>query len=101
MASFQCARIERMLLPRAALQDIFASKATDSLPALNTSHLSSMTDDTGMLQHAIFYGVRSAGFSVRTTFRSHFTMQQLVAAETAFIPIVSMKIRERNQRFPS
>jgi glycosyltransferase involved in cell wall biosynthesis len=54
MASFQRARVERMLRPRATLQDIFAPKATDKLPALNTSHLSSMTDDTGMLQHAIF-----------------------------------------------
>ena len=54
MASFQRARIERMLRPRAALQDIFAPKATDTLPPLNTAHLVSMTDDTGMLQHAIF-----------------------------------------------
>lgn len=54
MESFQRARIERMLRPRAALQDIFTPKATDMLPALNTSHLSSMTDDTGILQHAIF-----------------------------------------------
>lgn len=54
MESFQRARIERMLRPRAALQDIFAPKTTDRLPMLNTSHLVSMTDDTGMLQHAIF-----------------------------------------------
>jgi hypothetical protein len=54
MASFQRARSERMLRPRAALQDIFTPKATDRLPALNTSHLVSMTDDTGILQHAIF-----------------------------------------------
>ncbi|MGC1782210.1 MAG: glycosyltransferase family 4 protein [Acidobacteriaceae bacterium] len=54
MASFQRARIERMLRPRAALQDIFTPKATGTLPVLNTSHLSNMTDDTGMLQHAIF-----------------------------------------------
>ena len=54
MASFQRARVERMLRPRAALQDIFAPKATDILPVLNTSHLLGMTDDTGMLQHAIF-----------------------------------------------
>src|SRR6185437_3264619 len=54
MASFQRARSERMLRPRAALQDIFTPKATDRLPALNTSHLASMTDDTGILQHAIF-----------------------------------------------
>jgi glycosyltransferase involved in cell wall biosynthesis len=54
MASFQRARVERMLRPRAALQDIFAVKATDRLPAPDTTHLLSMTDDTGMLQHAIF-----------------------------------------------
>ena len=54
MASFQRARVERMLRPRAALQDIFTPKTTDKLPVLNMSHLLSMTDDTGMLQHAIF-----------------------------------------------
>ncbi len=54
MASFQRARIERMLRPRPALQDLFAPKATDRLPKLSTAHLSKMTDDTGILQHAIF-----------------------------------------------
>jgi glycosyltransferase involved in cell wall biosynthesis len=54
MASFQRARVERMLRPRPALQDLVAAKATDQLPLLNTSHLSQMTDDTGMLQHAIY-----------------------------------------------
>ncbi len=54
MASFQRARTERMLRPRAAQPDVFAPKATDRLPALDISHLLSMTDDTGMLQHAIF-----------------------------------------------
>ena len=54
MASFQRARIERTLRPRAALQDDFAAKATDSLPQLDIAHLSNMTDDTGILQHAIF-----------------------------------------------
>ncbi len=54
MASFQRARVERMLRPRATLQDIFTPKTTDKLPVLNMSHLLSMTDDTGILQHAIF-----------------------------------------------
>ena len=54
MASFQRARVERMLRPRPALQDLVAAKTTDQLPLLNTSHLSQMTDDTGMLQHAIY-----------------------------------------------
>jgi glycosyltransferase involved in cell wall biosynthesis len=54
MTSFQRARVERMLRPRPALKDLLTSKTTDQLPALNTSHLQNMTDDTGMLQHAIF-----------------------------------------------
>jgi len=54
MASFQRARIERMSRPRPAFHDIFATKATDRLPRLNASHLINMTDDTGILQHAIF-----------------------------------------------
>ena len=54
MASFQRARFERTLRPKAALHDDLADNTVDSLPALNTAHLTNMTDDTGMLQHAIF-----------------------------------------------
>jgi glycosyltransferase involved in cell wall biosynthesis len=54
MASFQRARVERMLRPRAAVPDIFAEKSTGGMPMLDTAHLSNMTDDTGILQHAIF-----------------------------------------------
>jgi glycosyltransferase involved in cell wall biosynthesis len=54
MASFQRARVERMFRPRPALPDLVAAKTMDQLPLLNTSHLSQMTDDTGMLQHAIY-----------------------------------------------
>jgi glycosyltransferase involved in cell wall biosynthesis len=54
MASFQRARVERMSRPRATLGWIFARKTIDILPSLDTSHLYSMTDDTGILQHAIF-----------------------------------------------
>ena len=43
-----------MLRPRPARQDFVAANATGRLPVLNTSHLSHMTDDTGMLQHAIY-----------------------------------------------
>jgi len=53
MASFQRARFERSLHPRAALQNEAAMDNVDRLPALNTNHLLTMTDDTGMLQHAI------------------------------------------------
>ena len=54
MASFQRARFERSLHPRAAQQGDPVMEPVDLLPALNPSHLLNMTDDTGMLQHAIF-----------------------------------------------
>jgi glycosyltransferase involved in cell wall biosynthesis len=54
MASFQHARFERSLRPRPAQLDELALNAPDDLPELNTTHLLNMTDDTGMLQHAIF-----------------------------------------------
>jgi len=54
MASFQRARFERSLHPRAAQQGDPPVEPVDFLPALNTGHLLNMTDDTGILQHAIF-----------------------------------------------
>lgn len=57
MATFQRARSERSLQPRAAHPDDAAMDLTvpiEQLPILNTSHLCTMTDGTGMLQHAIF-----------------------------------------------
>ncbi|MDR3740721.1 MAG: glycosyltransferase family 4 protein [Terracidiphilus sp.] len=54
MASFQRARFERSLRPRPAQQDEFAMFKANDLPELNAAHLLNMTDDTGMLQHAIF-----------------------------------------------
>ncbi|HZP04704.1 MAG TPA: glycosyltransferase family 4 protein [Terracidiphilus sp.] len=54
MASFQRARFERTLQPKAAQKDDVAASTLDGLPALNTAHMLSMTDDTGILQHAIF-----------------------------------------------
>ena len=54
MASFQRARFERSLHPRAAQQGDRVTELVDLLPPLNPGHLLNMTDDTGMLQHAIF-----------------------------------------------
>jgi glycosyltransferase involved in cell wall biosynthesis len=54
MASFQRARFERSLQPRAARTSDWLDKTTGSLPALKTAHMLRMTDDTGMLQHAIY-----------------------------------------------
>jgi glycosyltransferase involved in cell wall biosynthesis len=57
MASFQRARFERSLQPRTAQPKDDVAVPTDPagrLPELNASHLLTMTDETGMLQHAIF-----------------------------------------------
>jgi glycosyltransferase involved in cell wall biosynthesis len=54
MASFQRARFERSLQPRPAQSEHAGADVYDRLPALDTRHLAAMTDDTGMLQHAIF-----------------------------------------------
>ncbi len=54
MASFQRSRFERTLWPKAKPHEDLTESAVYSLPVLNTTHLSNMTDETGMLQHAIF-----------------------------------------------
>jgi glycosyltransferase involved in cell wall biosynthesis len=54
MACFQRARFERSLRPRPALQDELALHRPKDLPDLNVAHLLTMTDDTGILQHAVF-----------------------------------------------
>ena len=57
MASFQRARFERSLQPKASHPDdlvVTPTESEDRMPGLDTRHLLTMTDDTGMLQHAIF-----------------------------------------------
>jgi len=54
MASFQRARFERSLRPRPAQMDELIIRDENQLPELNAAHLLNMTDDTGVLQHAIF-----------------------------------------------
>ncbi len=57
MASFQRARFERSLQPRATHPDdmgVVQAEPVEELPTLDTRHMITLTDDTGMLQHAIF-----------------------------------------------
>ncbi len=54
MTSFQRARFERTLHPRAAHKDDATIDATDYLPEVNPDHMTRLSDDTGILQHAIF-----------------------------------------------
>jgi glycosyltransferase involved in cell wall biosynthesis len=54
MRSFEQARSDRMREPRVMFADGTLEKRLDQLPELNLDHLQRLTDDTGMLQHAIF-----------------------------------------------
>jgi glycosyltransferase involved in cell wall biosynthesis len=54
MESFAKVRSDRMENPRVQLLAHFPQKSLDRLPALKLNHMNRLTDDTGMLQHAIF-----------------------------------------------
>ncbi|MGA9813023.1 MAG: glycosyltransferase family 4 protein [Terriglobales bacterium] len=54
MASFSRVRSDRMEAPRVQFSASSTEKSLNRLPALNLSHVNALTDDTGMLQHAIF-----------------------------------------------
>jgi glycosyltransferase involved in cell wall biosynthesis len=54
MKSFSQVRNERMESPRVQFSARATDKSLNQLPALNLDHLNRLTDDTGMLQHAIF-----------------------------------------------
>ncbi len=54
MASFEQARKDRTREPRVMFGDAGLAKCLNQLPALKLDHLHRLTDDTGLLQHAIF-----------------------------------------------
>jgi len=54
MESFARVRSDRMETPKVQYSARTTSKSLDQLPELKLNHLDQMTDDTGMLQHAIF-----------------------------------------------
>src|SRR6202522_2017930 len=54
MESFARVRGDRMESPRVQFSARMTHKSLDQLPELKLNHLNQMTDDTGMLQHAIF-----------------------------------------------
>src|SRR6202047_4151615 len=54
MESFAKVRSDRMENPRVQVLARFPQKLRDRLPALKLNHMNRLTDDTGMLQHAIF-----------------------------------------------
>jgi glycosyltransferase involved in cell wall biosynthesis len=54
MESFARVRSDRMKSPKVQFSARLIEKSLGQLPELNLNHLNQMTDDTGMLQHAIF-----------------------------------------------
>ena len=54
MASFSRVRSDRMATPRVQFSARSTEKSLNLLPELKLSHVNALTDDTGMLQHAIF-----------------------------------------------
>ena len=54
MESFARVRSDRMESPKVQFSARVTHKSSDQSPELKLNHLSQMTDDTGMLQHAIF-----------------------------------------------
>jgi glycosyltransferase involved in cell wall biosynthesis len=54
MESFNRVRSDRMENPRVQFSARATPKALDRLPELKLDHVNALTDDTGMLQHAIF-----------------------------------------------
>lgn len=54
MRTFQRARAERMWNPRLVSPNPVVASRVDSLPPVKLNHFIRMTDDTGMLQHAVF-----------------------------------------------
>jgi glycosyltransferase involved in cell wall biosynthesis len=54
MESFSRVRSDRMESPRVQFSARAARKSLNQLPGLKPNHLEALTDDTGVLQHAIF-----------------------------------------------
>jgi glycosyltransferase involved in cell wall biosynthesis len=54
MGSFERARAQRSRNPRVEFSAQAAEKTLKTLPALKLDHLKRLTDDTGILQHAVF-----------------------------------------------
>jgi glycosyltransferase involved in cell wall biosynthesis len=54
MESFARVRSDRMETPRVQFSARATQKSLDQLPELKLNHVNALTDDTGMLQHAIF-----------------------------------------------
>ena len=103
MRSFQRARFERSLKPRPTIQDRARaghSGKLDRLPMLNTSHLLTLTDDTGILQHAIFSVPNTReGYTTDDNARALIVSVQLDEATSIEGTVVGSKLSHRYLAF--
>ena len=87
MGSFARVRSDRMENPRVQFSARATEKSLNLLPSLKLDHVNALTDDTGMLQHAIFtIPNRAEGYTTDDNARALiFTvlMNQLAGEETA------------------
>ena len=87
MGSFARVRSDRMENPRVQFSARATGKSLNRLPRLKLDHVNALTDDTGMLQHAIFtIPNRAEGYTTDDNARALiFTvlMNQLASEETA------------------
>jgi hypothetical protein len=78
MESFQQVRSDRMESPRVQFSARAIPKTLDELPDLKLNHVNTLTDDTGMFQHAIFtIPNRAEGYTTDDNARALIFMVQL------------------------
>src|SRR5882762_2599061 len=78
MESFARVRSDRMTAPRVQFSARAAEKSLNQLPDLKLNHVNALTDDTGMLQHAIFtIPNRGAGYTTDDNARALIFAMQL------------------------
>ncbi len=81
MESFARVRADRMVNPRVQFSARATPKSLNRLPPLKLGHVSALTDDTGMVQHAIFtVPNRAEGYTTDDNARALILMVQLQAA---------------------
>lgn len=83
MESFGRVRSDRMETPKVQFSTRLSHKTLDQLPELKLNHLNQMTDDTGMLQHAIFtIPNRSEGYTTDDNARALILVTLLEPSDT-------------------
>ena len=100
MDSFSRVRSDRMASPRVQFSSRVIPKSPNQLPSLNLEHLTRMTDDTGMFQHAIFtVPNRGEGYTSDDNARAlTFTvwLEQMETEQPATIGAVSSNLLPRD-----